>query len=320
MPMIRDQYGRSFRTLRVSLVSHCNLGCVYCVAGDETVKAAGASKNDGRLSVPSLLDTIGRLHTLLDLQTIRLTGGEPLLYTGLSELVRGIGDLGIPAIKLTTNAFLLHRLAGPLKEAGLTSINVSLDAVDEDIFYKMSRRHSVARVIQGIDAALEAGMEVKINAVIMRGINDGQILPLLELASSRGCRIRFLEVMAMGHLHNQAEKYLFSQQDILSVISSRHTVRPLGRSTSATAGYWQTEVGQEFGVIANETVPFCSDCDRLRLDSSGNIYGCLSSNHPIRLDGQDDNLVWADRLHQALLQKQPLRFTGSGLSMMYIGG
>jgi cyclic pyranopterin phosphate synthase len=242
------------------------------------------------------------------------------LYTGLSELVNGIHDLGIPAIKLTTNGFLLNRQASALKKAGLSSINVSLDAIDEDIFYKMSRRHSVERVIQGIDAALDTGMEVKINAVIMRGINDGQILPLLELAADRGCRIRFLEVMAMGHLHHQAERYLFSQEDILSVISSRHDIRPLGRVNAATASYWQTADGQQFGVIANETVPFCSDCDRLRLDSNGNIYGCLSSNHPIRLDGQEAEGTWEEKLQQALLQKQPIRFTGSDLSMLYIGG
>lgn len=316
MSAIRDQYGRSFRTLRVSLVSHCNLGCVYCVAGDEVAP----STNEGRLPISSLLDTIRRLHDMLDLQTIRLTGGEPLLYTGLSQLIKGIHDLGIPAIKLTTNGFLLNRQAIPLKEAGLSSINVSLDAIDEDIFYKMSRRHSVARVIQGIDAAIKTGMEVKINAVIMRGINDGQILPLLEFAATRGCRIRFLEVMAMGHLFHQAEQYLFSQAEILSTISSRHTIHPLGRAGSATAGYWQTEEGQQFGVIANETVPFCSDCDRLRLDSNGNIYGCLSSNHPIRLDRQEDDKQWEECLQQALLQKQPLRFTGSDLSMLYIGG
>jgi len=319
MPVIQDQYGRRFRTLRVSLLNHCNLGCVYCVAED-TVKTVNAGGKEALLSVPALLEIIGRLHGQLGLGTIRLTGGEPLLYPGLAALVRGIRDLGIPAIKLTTNGFLLERQAIPLKEAGLVSVNVSLDAVDEDVFYRMSRRHAAERVIRGIDAALDAGLDVKINAVIMRGVNDGQILPLLDLASSRHCCIRYLEVMAMGHLHDQAEKYLFSQKDILSVIATRHKFRPLGRSGSATASYWQTDEGLRFGVIANETEPFCRDCDRLRLDSSGNIYGCLSSNHPILLDSKEDATKWAEKLQQALLQKQALRFTGSDLSMLHIGG
>jgi cyclic pyranopterin phosphate synthase len=320
MAVMQDQYGRRFRTLRVSLLNHCNLGCVYCVSGDEEVKAANAGGKGTLLSVPALLEIIGRLHGQLQLETIRLTGGEPLLYHGLVELIRGIRELGIPAIKLTTNGFLLERLAAPMKEAGMASINVSLDAVDEDVFYQMSRRHSAERVIRGIDAAREAGLDVKINTVVMRGINDGQVLPLLDFAFSRNCRIRFLEVMAMGHLHDQAEKYLVTAGEILSVIGVRHRYKPLDRMSSATARYWQTEEGHQFGIIANETEPFCKDCDRLRLDSSGNMYGCLSSNHPIPLRQEEDEATWSEKLQQALLQKQPLRFTGSDLSMLYIGG
>jgi cyclic pyranopterin phosphate synthase len=184
----------------------------------------------------------------------------------------------------------------------------------------MSRRHAVERVIRGIDKALEAGLEVKINSVVMRGINEGQILPLLEFAFARRCRIRLLEVMAMGHLHDQADKYLFTQEEMLAVIAGRYSFEPLGRAGSATASYWQTDEGRQFGIIANETVPFCGDCDRLRLDSSGHIYGCLSSNHPIALDSHEDEKIWVQKLEQALLQKQKLRFTGSDLSMLHIGG
>ncbi|HVU58380.1 MAG TPA: radical SAM protein [Puia sp.] len=318
MSVIHDRYGRTFRTLRLSLLNHCNLGCVYCVAGDNEIKAANATHSS--LPVSSLLDIIRRLHRHLDLSTIRLTGGEPLLYHGLTGLIGGIREMGITSIKLTTNGFLLERLAMPMKQAGMRSINVSLDAVDEDVFYKMSRRHAVQRVIQGIDKALEAGLEVKINSVIMKGINDGQILPLLEFAFSRGCRIRLLEVMAMGHLHDQADRYLFPQEEMLATIAGRYTFEPLGRTRSATASYWQTDKGHQFGIIANETAPFCSDCDRLRLDSSGHIYGCLSSNHPILLDENENEETWTTKLQQALLQKQTLRFTGSDLSMLHIGG
>ena len=126
--------------------------------------------------------------------------------------------------------------------------------------------------------------------------------------------------MAMGHLHDQAEKYLVTEAEILSVIGKHHRYKPLGRTTSATASYWQTEDGHQFGIIANETEPFCRDCDRLRLDSSGNMYGCLSSNHPIPLGLEESETVWTEKLQQALLQKQSLRFTGSDLSMLYIGG
>ncbi len=333
MELIRDKYGREFRTLRVSLLNHCNLGCVYCVTaeedrrsshgGDPAAAAAGgtaAIAKSTTLTTPHLLEIIGRLHEQLGLDTVRLTGGEPLLYHGLVELIGGIRAIGIPQIKLTTNGFLLERLAGPLKKAGMGSINVSLDAIEEEVYARMSRRHSVGRIIRGIDAALEAGLAVKINTVVMKGMNDSQILPLLEFAFARHLRIRFLEVMAMGHLHDQSDRYLLSQEEILRVIAGRYELQPLDRASSATARYWKTDGGHAVGIIANESEPFCRDCDRLRLDSSGNIYGCLSSNHPIPLHRGESGEEWHEKLQQALAQKQSLRFTGSDLSMLYIGG
>jgi len=312
--------------LRVSLLSYCNFGCVYCVAGDKGVGEGNKGETgpgDGRgrsLAAPELLEIIRRLHAQLGLGTVRLTGGEPLLYSGLVGLVEGLRSMGIPGIKLTTNGSLLERKAVALKQAGLQSINVSLDAVDEEAFARMSRRNLVERVVRGIDAALDAGLAVKVNAVVMKGMNDEQVLPLLEFAFSRGITIRFLEVMAMGHLYHHSERYLLSQQDILRMIGERYELTPLQRESSATARYWVTDRGQRFGIIANESEPFCGDCDRLRLDSSGHIYGCLSNNHPIALGREEDVEVWRDKLREALGQKQALRFTGSELSMLQIGG
>ena len=320
MSVIADKYGRSFSTLRVSLLHHCNLGCVYCVAGDEQLKQANTSRKNDILGSDRLLATIGRLHGQLQLETIRLTGGEPLLYPGLVELVRGIKAIGIPRIKLTTNGFLLERLALPLKEAGMQSINVSLDAVDEDVFFAMSRRHSADRIIRGIDAALAAGLNVKLNTVAMKGINDSQLVPLAEFAAVRGVKIRYLEVMAMGHLYAQADRHLLTQDEILAILSGRYRLTPVDREASATARYWQAEGGPVIGIIANESEPFCRDCNRLRLDSEGNIYGCLSSNHPIPLSLEETEAEWGDKLQQAMAQKQLVRFTGSDLSMLQIGG
>lgn len=303
--------------MRVSLLSHCNFSCVYCVAGEEEVREWNRTPDR---KPAELLEIIRRLHERLGLETVRLTGGEPLLYSGLALLVEGLRSMGIGRIKLTTNGSLLERQAAALKKAGLQSINVSLDAVDEEIFARMSRRNSVARVIRGIDAALEAGLAVKLNAVAMKGINDGQVLPLVEFAFARGITVRFLEVMAMGHLYHQAERYLLQREDILRLIGERYQLTALEREPSATARYWVTDGGQRVGVIANESEPFCRDCDRLRLDSSGHIYGCLSSNQPIALGIGETGVQWEEKLRVALAQKQPLRFTGSDLSMIQIGG
>jgi GTP 3',8-cyclase len=320
MTGISDKYGRTFRTLRVSLLQHCNMACVYCVSDEEELSGANARSSEPGLGVGELLRLIGRLHEQLTLTNVRLTGGEPLLYPDLVPLIGGIGELGIQSVKLTTNALLLGRQAVSLKNAGLEAINVSLDAVDEAISFRMTRRHSVGRVISGIDAAIAAGLDVKLNAVIMKGVNDSELLPLLDFAASRGLRIRFLEVMAMGHLHHSAERHLLSQDEMLAIIGERHPLEPLQRVASATANYWRTAGGQVFGIIANQSQPFCRDCDRLRLDSGGRIYGCLSSNQPIRLSLDEGEEDWNRKLQSALLQKQPLRFKGSDLSMLKVGG
>jgi cyclic pyranopterin phosphate synthase len=318
MDKIIDRYGRSFKTLRISLLNRCNLSCPYCNVGEKANDNHVTSPKE--IAVDDLLQIVEKLHHELDLKTIRLTGGEPLLYSDLIPVIKGIRSMGILDIKLTTNGFLLERLALPMKQAGMQSINVSLDAMDEDVFFLMSKRNNVTRILNGIEAAITAGLKVKINTVIMKGMNESQLLPLLEYAFSKRLPIRFLEVMAMGHLYNHSKKYLFTQEEILKSISERYRIFPVARDTSSTANYWRTDSGDIFGIIANESQPFCHDCNRLRLDSHGNIYGCLSSNEPISLKGIDDKQQIKKKLQAALLQKQPLRFTGSELSMLDIGG
>lgn len=318
MNRIIDEYGRTFKTLRVSLLNRCNLGCIYCTSGDEPVNSTNTSQK--KSSAEKILSNIAKLHALLQLETIRLTGGEPLLYTDLIKVIEGVKAIGISNIKLTTNGFLLEKMATPMRNAGMRSINVSLDAVDEDVYFLMSKRNNVQRIMNGIDAAIEAGLAVKINAVIMKGINDSQVLPLLEYAFSKHLRIRFLEVMAMGHLHQSANRYLFSQKEILELIASRYSFEELPRTSSSTSEYWRTSAGNTFGIIANESEPFCHDCNRLRLDSDGNIFGCLSNNHPISLSGIDQSDQLVEKLKEALSQKQAVKFVGSELSMLDIGG
>ncbi len=263
---------------------------------------------------------ISRLHATLDLETIRLTGGEPLLYRELPELIESLNEIGIPKISMTSNGYLLGRQAAALKAAGLQAINVSLDAVDEPSFYKMAKRRHLDRVLNGIETALGLGIEIKLNAVIMKGMNEEQIIPLVDYAFGKNIPIRFLEVMSMGHLHHESDKYLFSQQQLLDQIATKYDFKRLPRKASATANYWQTADGNTFGIIANNSEPFCSDCSRLRLDAEGNMYGCLSSNHPIALDAEDSDYLLQEKLQQAMSQKQLHHFIGSELSMLQIGG
>jgi cyclic pyranopterin phosphate synthase len=317
---IKDIVGRSFKTLRVSLLNTCNLACVYCTCGNEDSKENHLKGKDKILSTSGLLNTIKVLHKELALTTVRFTGGEPLLYKQLPELIKGVGELGIKELKLTTNGVLLERLAPGLKYAGLSSINVSLDAIEPEAFFVMSRRHDAERTIRGIKTAKACGIDVKINSVIMRGNNHKQIIPLLQFAFEQNITIRFLEIMSMGHLFGKADQYFFSQEDILEEISKYYRFKPLERAESATANYWQTMEGNKFGIVANESHPFCSDCNRLRLDAYGNIYGCLSSNSPISIKNLTTQAELRNKLKKALAQKQSVKFTGSSLSMLHIGG
>lgn len=312
---IVDVYGRTFKTLRVSLTEVCNLGCVYCV------ESIPKWKERRKESPTELLGSIKALHSVLDLEVVRLTGGEPTIYRNILPLVEAISNLGI-CVKMTTNGLLLLSLAEPLKRAGIRSINVSLDAIDLTTFRKVARNDGLPKIIAGIDKALEAGIEVKLNAVILKGWNEDQIVPLLEFAKSRNITIRFLELMRMGHLYSeQFEELLVPQDKILATISTHYSILELPRSKSSTANYWQLGNGYKFGIIANESEPFCSDCDRLRLDSNGNIYGCLSEKTPVNiLDYLHDISALEGKLEEALLHKQPVRFKGSKLTMMEIGG
>jgi len=275
---------------------------------------------ESTLTSPDLIKLVGRLHTLLSLETLRLTGGEPLLSSQLIPVLHGIKKFGIPAIKMTTNGFLLEDKAKALKEGGITSINVSLDAVNQQTFERISQRQNLNKIIRGIDLALDLGIPVKLNAVIMKGINEQEIIPLVEFAKSRNIQIRFLELMKMGHLHNRKDNPVFTEADILRVLASQYLFEKLPRKASATANLWQMSDNFTFGIIANESSPFCTDCDRLRIDSEGNMYGCLSSNIPIKLDNNECDSEWNEKLGLALSHKQLISFTGSALSMIEIGG
>ncbi|MDO1447494.1 radical SAM protein [Rhodocytophaga aerolata] len=324
MEEIIDRFGRTFKTLRVSLTQVCNLGCVYCV--DESDKLADVPAlasippNRPALTTAQFADTIRVLHEVLDLETIRLTGGEPTLYRELVPLVEAIRQMGIPAIKMTTNGSLLAQKITDLWKAGLTSLNISLDAVDPVVYNKISRRKNLHKILDGIDKAIALGISVKINCVVMKGVNDTQILPLLQFAKERNIRIRFLEVMQMGHLYENFEQHFFSERQIIETISQAYSFIELPREESATAKYFLMKDGYRFGVISNESDPFCNDCNRLRLDSYGNVYGCLSNNTAINISDQLHNPQEVTRRLQEALTQKKLKFSGSKLSMLAIGG
>ena len=322
MSNITDSFGRTFKTLRISLTNTCNLACTYCV--DPTKTNHTTDSNDKNKQKPlqneQYIEIVQVLHHTLEFDTIRLTGGEPTLYKQLVPLIKGISDLGISEIKMTSNGSLLVNKASDLSNAGLTGINISLDALDPDVSFSISKRQNHQKVLAGIDKSIEAGIHVKLNCVVMKGINDHQIIKLFEYCKERNIAVRFLELMQMGHLYHNFEQLFFSEEEIVNTIAQHYDLTPIKRAPNATAKYWMTNDHYKFGIISNVSDPFCNDCNRLRLDSYGNIYGCLSDNNPINIsDYLYDEQKVKERLTQALAQKKT-KFSGSELSMLHIGG
>lgn len=308
------------------------MACTYCVPDNylsaqnskgiiNTSPLPTTAKSKERLSFPKLIEIVSTLHKELELSQVRLTGGEPLLHPELTQLIRSIKSLDINAIGLTSNGFLLALQAQKLKNAGLSSVNISIDAIDNEVFRKITRKNYLSRVLEGVDKALEVGLEVKLNAVIMSDVNHSQVIPLLRYAQDKGIVLRFIELMKMGHLYASDSSLFYSAEKILSTIENIHSIEDMMPIKSSTTRYWKLDNGQIFGIIANESFPFCKDCDRLRLDEYGRIYGCISSNIAHDISGLINKPIeLSKKLKTAMATKQPEKFKGNIKPMIDIGG
>jgi cyclic pyranopterin phosphate synthase len=272
MSPLTDSHGRTKRKLRISLTDRCNFRCTYCMpehpdwlpraslmARDEIVRLAGLFVDNG-------------------IDQIRLTGGEPLLRRDLLECVRAIADLrdrGLARLSMTTNASRIAQKARELVAAGIDDFNVSLDAVDPDVFRRLTLRE-IGPVLDGIDALVAAGANVKLNAVVIRGDNEADVVPLLEWAMARSLPLRFIEYMpldAPGHWKRDA---VVSEAEMLAAIGERHGVEARPRSHDPATPYL-IDGHYPLGIISTVSNPFCSTCDRLRLTATGELFTCLFS-------------------------------------------
>ncbi|WP_441249675.1 GTP 3',8-cyclase MoaA [Kitasatospora sp. McL0602] len=274
--MLLDTYGRQAVDLRVSLTDRCNLRCTYCMP-EEGLQWLGK---------PELLtdEEIVRLVSLavrdLGVREVRFTGGEPMLRPGLVGIVAACAELRPrPELSLTTNGVGLARTAGALRDAGLDRVNVSLDTLDPDTFFTLTRRHRHDDVLAGLAAAEAAGMTpVKLNAVLMRGVNEHEAADLLDWCLQRGYELRFIEQMPLDAQHGWDRTQMITAEEILERLTDRFTLTPEPSSTrgAAPAERWLVDGGPaSVGVIASVTRPFCRACDRTRLTADGQIRNCL---------------------------------------------
>lgn len=306
---------RKFEVLRISILSHCNFACVYCAPKE---KENSSAKHYQMLSTDLLQRNLKLLIPHIKIKEVHLTGGEPTIHKDLIELIQIVKQNSIQEIALTSNGNFKTGLLEDMLAAGLTRINFSLDSISQSAFEKLSDRNlSVSHVLNHIETAKRLGFNVKINTTILRGFNDREVLDLLTWSGERNIPIRFLEFMKMGPLHKEHPIYFYSAEEIQEQIKSKYQVRNYPTPADSTAQYFITNEGFIFGMIANHTEPFCSSCNRLRMDSQGRIYGCLSDETSFTLPETDEEIQFT--LEQAMLTKKK-EFTGSELSMKYIGG
>lgn len=322
--MIVDKQGRRFRNLRVSLTSACNYACTYCVPDGKRLTA----QRDA-LPLNKLVRAVTYLKDVTGLDKLRITGGEPLISPLFDGFLRAVSQLGLQDVSLTTNGQLLERKLPVLLESCVRRLNVSLDSLDAAAFRRIARGGDLAEVLRGIDACLAAGLRIKINMVPLRGLNHEQVMPLLDYCLDRGIELRFIELMRMGHLASDTAAFrqqFYGMPEILSVISERYAYRQADNALDATAQRFEIPGRGYFGIIANESAPFCRTCSRLRLSSSGRLYGCLSSSNRHflgdLLDAPYEQALPALRqlLQRALEDKQELAFSGDVMVMKIIGG
>jgi len=269
---LEDSFGRVHSDLRVSLTDRCSLRCTYCMPAD----GLAWLPRQETLSTSELLALI-EVAVGLGVETVRLTGGEPLLRPDVLDVVTGVAALGVE-LSMTTNGLRLPQLARALREAGLRRVNISLDTLDRETFLAMTHRDRFEDTLTGIKAAVEAGLEpVKINTVLLRGVNDHEAPDLLRWAIGEGVQLRFIEQMPLDPQHGWRREEMVKGEEILeSLAAAGFVLAAIDDPGPAPAQLWDVDGGAAtVGVVASVTRPFCGTCNRLRLTADGQWRNCL---------------------------------------------
>lgn len=294
-----DQYGRMIRKLRISLTDVCNLRCKYCMGEDQTFLPY-----DKLLSAHEIYRITARLVSR-GVEQVRLTGGEPTSRSDFADIVLKLGQIPIKKLGLTTNGVMLKKHLPILKDANCQSINISCDSLDPRVFRLITRRDVFAPVMESISAAKDAGFDVKLNVVLMAGINDGEIFDFVRFAERHQTPVRFLELMRIGQACPSQKTQLVTAADVLQKMEGFRQLKPLVSDYDSTSFNFVTEHGGVVGFIAPESKPFCGTCSRWRLSADGHLRACLMSTAGVSLKGLPDESL--DEMFQAVLPMKPWR-------------
>jgi cyclic pyranopterin phosphate synthase len=289
MEQLIDSFGRVHRDLRISVTDRCNFRCTYCMPAE----GMNWLPRSEVLSFEEISRLAGLLVDGYGIDSIRLTGGEPTLRAHLPVLVSQLSRLPVD-LAITTNGATLDHHADELRAAGIARINISLDTLQADRFVELTRRDALADVLRGIDAAVAAGFDkVKINVVVMRGVNDDEVLDLARFGRDRGVEVRFIEFMPLDAEQRWAADAVVSQEEIIGKIQAEFPVEPVERGSEPAELFAYLDGGGLVGVIPSVTRPFCGSCDRIRLSADGQFRNCLFALDEIDLrtplrDGASD--------------------------------
>jgi GTP 3',8-cyclase len=279
----RDAYGRALRNLRVSVTDRCNLRCQYCMPEEDYVWLPR-----GEILQFEEISTLVEVFMDLGVDKVRLTGGEPLLRRNLDRLIRLLAAKPrLRDLAITTNGVLLAEQAAALRAAGLHRVTVSLDTLRRDRFLALTRRQTHAQVLEGLRAVAAVGFsETKIDTVVIRGVNDDELIELIEFARTVPAEVRFIEYMDVGGATRWSMDQVVSRDEMLGVLERHYgPIEPLVEQTTAPADRYRLQDGTVFGIIASTTAPFCASCDRSRLTADGIWYLCLYAQRGTDLRG-----------------------------------
>ncbi|MEN1937595.1 GTP 3',8-cyclase MoaA [Paenibacillus sp. 102] len=275
---ITDSLQRPLQDLRISVIDRCNFRCTYCMPA-EVFGPDYAFLQEEFLLTFDEIERLAKLFVGMGVKKIRLTGGEPLLRKDLPKLIARLAKLdGLTDIGLTTNGIHLTKQAKALKDAGLHRVNVSLDAIEEDVFRKINGRNiSTKPVLKGIAAAKEAGLDVKVNMVVKKGMNDSQILPMATYFKEQGISLRFIEFMDVGSTNGWNFEQVITKQELIEKINQVYPIEPVDPHYFGEVAKRYRYVGSdtEVGFITSVSESFCSSCTRARISADGKFYTCL---------------------------------------------
>lgn len=333
---VEDQLSRPLRDLRISIMDKCNFRCTYCMPKEIFGKDYVFMKEEELLTFSEIVQT-AKQFAALGVNKLRITGGEPLLRKNVDELIQELNQIeGVDDIALTTNGVMLPKLAKSLKEAGLKRVNVSLDALDTTVFQEMSGRATKADVVlRGIDAALEAGLGVKVNMVVKRGLNEQEVVPMAKYCKDKGIMLRFIEFMDVGQTNGWDYSKVVTKKELHTLVSEIGPLQPVDEYYfGEVASRYQYEGSDvQVGFISSVTETFCGTCTRARLSADGKVFTCLFSESGTDLKqdlraGQTDAFIkekikriWENRSDRySELRTAESSKNRKKIEMSYIGG